>query len=49
MLLFSAFIRLLKQADEDQGGGLDIEEFGNALKMAFQHEVCLWLLMSTAF
>ena len=31
-----------KQADEDNGGGLDIDEFGNALKMAFQHEVAIY-------
>eukprot|EP00794_Sanderia_malayensis_P007565 gene7565-8403_t len=30
---------IFEQADEDCGGGLDIEEFGKAMKMAFQNEL----------
>ena len=29
----------MQNADEDCGGGLDIDEFAKALKMAFQQEV----------
>ena len=27
--------KIFEEADEDGGGGLDIEEFGQAMKMAF--------------
>lgn len=27
--------KIFEEADEDNGGGLDIEEFGQAMKMAF--------------
>lgn len=30
--------KIFEDADEDCGGGLDIEEFGQAMKMAFGNE-----------